>query len=105
MDPLKRRVEARLRNEVCNQCRQSAGIECCDYQTETACPLVMRVDEIIDAVGQVSDYSLEPYHDRVRDAIRPPGVDPHRGNCAIDTYFPQIVSIVEQEFKTEEGAS
>ncbi len=101
MSRLRRRVETRLRDEICTRCRQAAGVDACDYQSESACPLVMRVDDLIEVVGQVSDYSLEPYQEKVREVIRSAEHHRHRGDCALDEHFPRIVTILEQEFKAD----
>lgn len=105
-----KRIEAQLRSQICPECNFKIGDH--DCAAGSKCPLFHRLDQVIEILGSIRDYSTEPYQDRLKAVLCPqcrhdsnapcrPGDGPH---CAIDLYFPTIVAIVERELYATESA-
>ncbi len=99
------RIESQLRERVCANCYALTRSGECNLRNTEQCPLFARLDQVIELVASVRDYSVEPYMDRVRAIIcstcnqRPNGHCARRDrlDCALEVYFPLIVEIVEKE--------
>jgi hypothetical protein len=106
MSELKQRIEKRLREEICSKYKKDPKS---DKIPQECKPLINRLDEVIDVISGIRDYSLEPYEDKIRSIIcstcredkkgRCTARDEHK--CALDNDFPKIVAILEQEFKRD----
>lgn len=102
---LKDRVAERLRERIPAEAAKHGD----DPQKMDITPLFSHLDDVIQVVSQVHDYSTEPYMDRVREIVcsscreQDTGICDTRENgmCALDSYFPTIVAVIEQEMKAE----
>lgn len=111
MTTLRDRIEKRLREEVCTTCQQDRPDSGCDEAGDRNCALMARMDEVIEVIGSVRDYSLMPYQDRLRQVICTDCADEHDGTCsrrdsrecALDAYFPTIVAVIEKELAADPG--
>ncbi len=110
MPTLRKRIEQRLLDEICTQYPwdEPGGkvpMECR--------PLMNRLDEIIEVISGIRDYSIEPYMDRVRQVVcancmqDEEGYCAHRSQnkCALDKHFAKIVAILEEEFRKDPAVS
>lgn len=107
MSGLKHRIEARLRERI----------EAAEKAEPNACgkldlgPLFARLDEVIEVVEGIRDFSVEPYLDRVREVVCATCRQDESGRCAtrdarrcgLDRHFDLIVAVVEQELKHDPG--
>lgn len=102
MANLRERIEQRLRRMMADYA--AAG----DSAVDSA-PLFQHLDEVIDIVAGIRDYSVDPYMDRVREVVcsscRADAqcccVSREAKACGLDRYFPDVVAIIEQELKAE----
>jgi hypothetical protein len=109
MAELRDRIERRIRDEICPTCRQAR--EGCHHREDDPCPLIGQLDQIIEVISSTRDYSLEPYQARIREIVCTACRQDESGDCvlrdeqqcALDTYFPRIVSLMEQEFAKDPG--
>jgi hypothetical protein len=68
-------------------------------------PLFASLDQVIDIISGVRDYSIEPYQARLHECLCPhchmntsgQSVRGDRCDCGLDSYLPAIVEIVEKE--------
>ncbi len=102
MASLRERIEQRLRRKMADYA--AAG----EPPVESG-PLFQHLDEVIDIVAGIRDYSVDPYMDRVRQVV----CSSCRADaqcccatrdtqaCGLDRYFPDVVAIIEQELKAE----
>jgi hypothetical protein len=112
MDTLRNRIEKRLRKEICTECRKIHLGQKCDEQDDF-CPLLDQLDELIEIVSNIKDYSLEPYQEKVREIIcsacrqDADGKCTHRDQqeCPLEEYFQKIVAVLEEEFKADPAIS
>jgi len=112
MDTLRQRIERRLREEICDPCREDRGLDSC-AEGDDFCPLMDRLDDLVAVVSGIKDYSLEPYRDKVGEIIcstcraDEDGSCRHRQShdCALEEYFPKIVAILEEELKSDPAIS
>lgn len=101
----RQRIEQQLEERVCANCYARTRDSDCNLRSAGQCPLFTRLDEVIDLVGGVRDFSLQPYQDRIRQIICTTcNEQPNRHcsrrdrlDCALDVYFPIIVEIIEKE--------
>ena len=113
MSDLRERIQRELRNEVCSICVQDREGEGCVGLADDTCLLMARLDEIMEVISGVRDYSLEPYRDRIRQVICASceGAaggscdDRQRSACALDAYFPRIVAVIERELFADRGVA
>jgi hypothetical protein len=99
------RIESQLRERVCANCYALTRSGECNLRNSQQCPLFAHLDQVIELVSGVRDYSLDPYQDRIRSILcthctqRPNGHCERRDrlDCALEVYFPLIVEIVEKE--------
>ncbi|MHC4676239.1 MAG: hypothetical protein ACYTBZ_27420, partial [Planctomycetota bacterium] len=106
------RIEKRLREEICPACTNTPSDQKCDEQVDI-CPLMHRLDELIEIVSSLKDYSLQPYQEKVREIICSACQQDLSGKCnlrdqnqcALEEYLPNIVAILEQEFKADPALS
>lgn len=112
MRTLHQRIEKRLRDEVYTRWRAEHPEAASDTPPKKFLqPLMSRVDEVVEIVAGIRDYSVEPYLERVRAVICSTCQDQNtgicarrdRGECALDSYFPKIVAIIEDELKNDTG--
>lgn len=74
-------------------------------------PLFARLDDVIEVIEGIRDYSVEPYQQKVRQMICTTcrqdgeGLCVTRDNelCALDKYFPMIVAVIEEELNADPG--
>ncbi|MBI4579860.1 MAG: hypothetical protein HY718_09170 [Planctomycetes bacterium] len=107
MSALRQRIESRLRERV------EAGAETSPDpgRKPDFGPLFTRLDDVIQVVEGIRDFSVEPYYDRVREIVCSTCRQDEHGGCAardsqvcgLDRYFPLIVAIIEQELKNDPG--
>jgi hypothetical protein len=107
MNGLRERIEKKLRERIETAERAfPAGSGKLDVG-----PLFARLDEVIQVVEGIRDFSVEPYRERVREIICSSCRQDGSGNCktraaalcGLDKYFDTIVAVIEQELKTEPG--
>jgi hypothetical protein len=111
MSSLRERIERRLREEVCPQCRQEHPLNGCGRATDDGCALMDRLDAVIEVISGLRDYSLAPYQDRIRAAICGDCRQDETGacsrresrECALDAYFARIVAVIEKELAADPG--
>lgn len=73
--------------------------------------LFARLDEVIQIVAAIRDFSTEPYYEKLRAVVCVNCRQDEDGRCVrrdgrecgLDAYFPTIVAIIEQEFKADPG--
>jgi len=107
MSTLRQRVEARLRDRI-RQIEQQADPP---LPADMFDPLFDHLDEVIEVVSGVQDFSTEPYLDKVREVVcadclqAPDGHCERRdaGTCGLDAYFPTIVATIEKELQADPG--
>lgn len=106
MTLVRQRVERRLREEVCHACIFRTATGGCSLEAVRDCPILTRVDDIIEIVRTVDSPTIGPYVERLREAVcahcdmlDDAGQCPLRGklDCALDDYFVWIVNIVDEE--------
>lgn len=106
MSLVRQRVERRLREEVCHACIFRTAEGGCSLEVVRNCPILTRVDDIIEIVRTVDSPTIGPYVERLRavvcahcDMLNEEGQCPLRGklDCALDDYFVWIVNIVDEE--------
>lgn len=114
MRSLRDRIERELREHICPLCREAtSGQGCCRGQADEACTLMDRLDEIMEVISSIRDYSIDPYQERIRRIIcsdcdeGPDGTCEQRdqGSCALDAHFPRIVAIIEKELAADSGVA
>jgi hypothetical protein len=74
-------------------------------------PLFTRLDDVIRVVEGIRDYSVAPYHEKVREIVCATCRQDGSGRCAtrdqqhcgLDKYFPIIVAVIEEELKSDPG--
>lgn len=99
------KIEQQLRDRVCSNCYATTPHGECNLRNRAQCPLFARLDEVIEIVGSVRDYSTEPYMDRIRGIFCSTCMQQANGHCArrdrldcsLEIYFPLIVEIIEKE--------
>jgi hypothetical protein len=107
MNGLRQRIESKLREriEAAERTAPAPGGEL------DLGPLFARLDEVIQVVSGIRDFSVEPYRERVREIICASCRQDGEGHCktrsaslcGLDKYFDLIVGVIEQELKTEPG--
>ena len=110
MKALAERVTDRLRDKICNVCIYQTADGGCGLRKDLDCPILTRVDPIIEIVKQIDDDRIDPYVEKLRETICADckmqdtegncGMRDH-ADCALDDYFPMIVEIVEEELELE----
>lgn len=113
MKPLLERIEARVRDTICRACiYEKAGGGCA--LEKMACPIVSRLDKVVDVVRSTHSDRIDPYVDALRKVVcaeclmqDPGGNCPMRNHsdCALDDYFVLLVDLVEQELAAEPTAA
>lgn len=106
MSALKNRIERRLRDRIEAVERASGGNGRLDLG-----PLFARLEELIEVVEGIRDYSVEPYMEKVREVICATCREDASGRCAtrdsqecgLDRHFDLIVAVVEAELKHDPG--
>ncbi len=109
MATLRENIEKKLRERVCANCYATLPDGSCNLG---GCPIFARLDEIIEIVSSIRDYSIDPYLDRLRTIIcatceqHPDGRCLRRDalDCGLSMYFPMVVEIIEEELY-KEGSS
>ena len=112
MSPLHLRVEQRIRDNVCRACiYETAGHGC--SLGPGVCPILSRLDQVIDVVRTTKADTIDPYVERLREVVcancdnqNPAGHCKMRqhADCALDDYFVMVVDLVEQELAAGEPA-
>ena len=101
------KIEEELRRRVCPKCVLVARDGSC--AAPFTCQLFASLDEVIEIISGVRDYSMEPYQERLRKLLCSHCVMDSRGHCArsehlscaLDLYYPLIVEIIEKELYAE----
>jgi hypothetical protein len=111
MKSLRDRVEDRIRDTICRACIYEQPGGACSLEAGGAdCPIIARIDRIIDIVRSTNAKTIDPYVDRLRENIcaecreqAPDGrcILRERAECALDDYFVLLVDLVEQELSAE----
>ncbi len=104
MSSLQQRIEQRLheRIEAAESSPSSQG------KLDTV-PLFSRLTDVVNAVGSIRDYSVEPYRAKVRQVVcascRQDGegrcATRERGQCGLERHFELVVATVEDELKSD----
>lgn len=107
MSSLRERIESRLRDRI-EAAEQTALTGTGKLDLE---PLFAHLDELIQVVESIHDFSVEPYRERVREIVCSTCRQDDTGRCGtraaslcgMDKYFDMIVAVVQQELKAEPG--
>lgn len=114
MNSLRERVEARIRDTLCRACLYERADGGCSLSPASACPVLSRIDTLIDIVRNTHDDSVDPYVAKLRDAVCAHCVMQDEAghcamrthaDCALDDYFVLIVDLIEQELAAEPAQS
>ena len=106
-------IEKRLRQRVCPSCVRYTRDGGCSLPVDRPCSLFSNLDEIVKIVAATSSRRIDPYVDLLRDRVcgachfqNDHGQCPCRENvdCALDTYYPIIVDVIEEELARQTGA-
>ncbi len=109
MSELRERIERRLRERLASELQSCPECESSSSSGIDTGPLFKHLDEVIEIVAAVQDYSVDPYMDKVRQVVcsacrqKPGGECATRddGRCALDRFFPIIVAVIEKELRQE----
>ncbi|MFO0974221.1 MAG: hypothetical protein U1A27_12400 [Phycisphaerae bacterium] len=110
MKTLRERVEQRVRDTVCRACIYEKADGGCNLDPGRDCPILGRVDKLIEVVRTTHSDDIDPYVARLREAVCAEcemqdgdGQCPLRrhADCALDDYFVLIVDLIEQELAVE----
>jgi len=109
MKPLRDRIEERVRDTICRACiYEKAGGGCA--LEKMACPIMNKLDQVIEVVRTTHAERIDPYVDRLRQVVcaecAMQSVEGHcpmreHADCALDDYFVLLVDLVEQELAAE----
>lgn len=103
---LQDRIRVRLETEVCHNCIYRTRDGSCGLPERMSCPILSRVDKIVEIVWTTESDRIEPYVEKLREVIcrncRMEDENGHcplreHGDCALDDYFALVVNIVEEE--------
>jgi len=106
MSELKQRIEQRLRERIDAAEAAAGGGRKLDLG-----PLFTRLNELVEVVEGIRDYSVEPYRERVREVVCAACRQDESGRCAtrdaeqcgLDKHFELIVAVVEAELGQDPG--
>ncbi|MCK6457755.1 MAG: hypothetical protein L6Q92_14640 [Phycisphaerae bacterium] len=110
MKPLRARVEDRIRETICRACIYEKSDGGCSLKDPNDCPIISRIDKIIDVVRTIRSDKIDPYVERLREVICSEcRMQDENGqctmrdhaDCALDDYFVLIVDLVESELVAE----
>lgn len=107
MSTLRERIESSLLDRI-EQLKEERGE---DLPAELFEPLFDHLDEVVDIVAAVQNFSTEPYMDKVREVVCTRCLANADGHCArreahlcgLNDYFPIIVATIEKVLKTDPG--
>ncbi len=107
MSSLKHRIETRLRERIEAAEKSSPN----PSGKLDLGPLFAKLDELIEVIEGVQDFSIEPYMDRVRQVVCAACRQDETGRCAtrdnarcgLDQHFDLIVAVVEHELRRDPG--
>lgn len=105
MSTLRERIEARLHERVDGILKEAGN----RLPPDAFNTLFAHLDEVIQIVANIRDFSTEPYYDKLREVVCAECRQDAEGNCirrddrecGLDAYFPTIVAVIEREFKTD----
>lgn len=111
MGNVRDRIRQQIREQICTICREGHSGGGCGHSADDPCVLIVSVDEIMEVISGISDYSLEPYHDRIREVVCSTCKQDETGHCAtrdegrcaLDNHFPKVVAIIEKELAADPG--
>lgn len=98
-------IEEHLRQKICPTCVRYTRNGGCSLPKDRPCSLFANLDEVVNVVSATESPRIDPYVDSLRDRVcgachfqDDHGCCPCRENvdCALDTYFPIIVDVIEQ---------
>lgn len=113
MKPLQQRVEERIRDVICRACIYERADGGCSLEGRSDCPIISRVDKVIEVVRNTKSASIDPYVDSLRQVVCAECINQDaegrcamrtHSDCALDDYFVLIVDLVEQELAAEAKA-
>jgi hypothetical protein len=109
MKPLRDRIEDRVRETICRACiYETAGGGCSLRGME--CPIIGRIDRVIEIVRTTHSDCIDPYVERVREVVCSQcQMQNEQGrcalrehaDCALDDYLLLLIDLVEQELAKE----
>lgn len=106
MASLRERIQRRLEKEVCHACIFRTARGGCSLESVRACPILTRIDDLIDIVRTIDSPTIDPYVERLREVVcaRCEMLDDQgccslrdKLDCALDDYFTWVVNIVDEE--------
>jgi len=105
MSTLRERIETRLHERVERIVGESGN----RLPPDAFKTLFARLDDVIQIVANIRDFSTEPYYDKLREVVCADCRQDAEGNCirrdkrecGLDAYFPTIVAVIEKEFKID----
>jgi len=106
MKTLRERVEERIRQAICKACIYETAGGGCSFGGRTDCPILERLDKIIEVVRSTRSTTIDAYVQRLRDEVcaecinqSPDGRCALRdhADCPLDDYFVLLVEIIEEE--------
>lgn len=109
MKPLRERIEGRIHETICRACIYEKADGSCGLQ-RMPCPIISKLDEIIQIVQYTRSNQIDPYVDKLRSVVCSEcQMQDAQGNCrlrahadcALDDYFVLLVDLVEQEVARE----
>ena len=106
-------IEKTLRERICPTCVRYTSDGGCSLPKDRPCSLFKNL-EMVDIVTRTHSERIDPYVDVLRDRVCAAchyeddhGSCPCRDNidCALDTYYPLIVEVVEDHVARQGGGS
>jgi len=100
------RIEQRLRSAICPNCVRYTRTGGCSLPPQRPCSLFSNLSTIVDIVISTHAARIDPYVDTLREKVCAAchfeddhGTCPCRDSldCALDTYYPLIVDVIEDE--------
>ncbi len=94
-----------LQEKICTKCVDGDGAGGCRIAQDHTCALKRYLPQILDAVGSTYGNSMEPYTEQLRAKVCSACVHSSNGgqcmlrddvDCALDRYYPMIVSVIEE---------
>lgn len=106
--PLRQAVEARMREELCPRCVRFTADRRCSLPSDRECSLFRNLAEVVAIVRDTRGETMAVYERPLRESVCAAChyEDDHGSctmrnelDCALDTYFPLIVEVIETELE------
>lgn len=103
-------IERQLRDKICPNCVRRKRDGSCSLPADRPCSLFSNLEDIVDIVKSTRSRRIDPYVETLRDRVCDAchfqddhGQCPCRTNvdCALDTYYPLIVEVIEAHLEAE----